>query len=143
MFFSFFKKMCCSLVLLCVTLHFLQPTLEAKDLALDYDSGCESDDDVDYDDEDEAEDDDNLDPFSTAPPRAANTQHSDPNSYAWTLIRYACVKLAQTTLERFIAMAGIELPGNAVCISTHMYWVGPKNCPMPSPFSPGTSPLCA
>ena len=92
-----------------------QPNLSDKDrAAFGYDSGDEDGDEDssdpfgdDYDDED----DEDLDPFSNAPPPADNVQHSDPNSFAWCLMRYASIRLAQKTLEKFIGMAGIELPG--------------------------------
>lgn len=85
----------------------LQPLLDAKDLDIDYDSGEDSDGD-DADSDDAFEDDD---PFSNIPPPAENREHCDPNSYSWCLMRYAAIKLAQNVLERFIAMAGIEIPG--------------------------------
>lgn len=84
-----------------------QPLLDAKDLDIDFDSATESDDDGD-DDDDAFEDDD---PFSTAAPPAENTEHANPNSYSWCLMRYACIRLAQNMLEKFVATAGIEIPG--------------------------------
>ena len=86
-----------------------QPLLEGKDVEIDYDSGGEKDDDDDEeDDEDPFEDDD---PFSNAPPPAENMEHSNPSSYSWCLMRYACIRLAQNVLERFLAVAGIEMAG--------------------------------
>ena len=73
---------------------------------LDYDSGVESDHDGDVDDIDDEDD----DPFSNVPPKAANTQHSDPDSYAWSIIRLAALNLAQKNVETFLLTAGIELP---------------------------------
>jgi hypothetical protein len=84
-----------------------QPLLEGKDLDIDYDSGEESDD-VDEDDDDAFEDDD---PFSNNPPPTENLEHSNPNSYSWCLMRYAVIRLAQKVLEKFINIAGVEMPG--------------------------------
>ncbi len=83
---------------------FLQPLLDSKDLEIDVDSNVDSDVDDDFSDEDD-------DPFSNAPPREENVQHSNPNSYAWCLMRYACIKLAQGILERFLQLAGVEASG--------------------------------
>ena len=73
---------------------------------IDYDSGEESDHDGVIDDLDDEDD----DPFSNVPPKAANTQHSDPDSYAWAIIRLAVLNLAQKNIECFLLTAGIELP---------------------------------
>lgn len=43
--------------------------------------------------------------------RRENTEHSNPNSYSWSVMRLAIVKLAQTHLRDFIDIAGIELQG--------------------------------
>lgn len=91
----------------------LQPLLEGKDSEIDYDSGGEMDEDEE-DDEDPFEDDD---PFSNAPPPAENVEHSNPSSYSWCLMRYACIRLAQNVLERFIAVAGIEMAGELEALS--------------------------
>ena len=89
-------------------MHCLQPLLEGKDSEIDYDSSGEVDIDDEEDDDDAFEDDD---PFSNAPPPSENLEHSNPNSYSWCLMRYACIRLAQNVLERFIAVAGIEMAG--------------------------------
>ena len=81
----------------------LQPLLDGKDLDIDLDSTADSDEE-----EEDYEDDD---PFSNAPPKDANCQHSDPNSYAWCLMRYACITLSQDLLERFLSLAGVESSG--------------------------------
>ena len=41
-------------------------------------------------------------------------EHSDPNSYSWCLMRYAVIRLAQQILEKFINVAGIEMPGEEI-----------------------------
>ena len=100
--------------------------MDGKDLDIDVDSTADSDNESEYDDEDD-------DPFSNIPPRYyplwigknfktflytsfrifrdENVQHSDPNSYAWCLMRYACIHIAQGILERFLSLAGVEPSG--------------------------------
>ena len=73
---------------------------------LDYDSGVESDHEGELEDIEDEDD----DPFSNVPPKAANTQHTDPDSYAWSIIRLAALNLAQKNVETFLLTAGIELP---------------------------------
>eukprot|EP00094_Tigriopus_californicus_P002839 TCALIF_02737-PA protein Name:"Similar to DMXL1 DmX-like protein 1 (Homo sapiens)" AED:0.22 eAED:0.22 QI:0/0.72/0.68/1/1/1/19/158/2211 len=82
-----------------------KPVLDPKDQEIDCDS-VEEPDENDSDD-DTFEDDD---PFSNIPLPAENREHSNANSYSWCLMRYASIRLAQGILEKFISMAGIELP---------------------------------
>uniref|UniRef100_A0A182TC51 RAVE complex protein Rav1 C-terminal domain-containing protein n=1 Tax=Anopheles maculatus TaxID=74869 RepID=A0A182TC51_9DIPT len=73
----------------------------------------------DLDDEDEDEDVFN-DPLNNDPKasqvsaavrkhRLENTEHSNPNSYSWCIMRYALIRVAQNQLQSFIAIAGIEM----------------------------------
>jgi hypothetical protein len=88
-----------------VTKLLTKPVLEADLAAVDYDSGGESDLEEDLDDYD-----DDDDPFSMAPVRAAeNQEHSDPDSYAWAVIRLAIINMAQKNIEQFLSIAGIEM----------------------------------
>ena len=41
-----------------------------------------------------------------------NTEHSNPYSYAWVIMRLAVMKLVQDQLQDFLNVAGIELQGN-------------------------------
>lgn len=43
--------------------------------------------------------------------RRENTEHSNPNSYSWIIMRLAIMKLAQNQLQEFINIAGIEMQG--------------------------------
>lgn len=43
--------------------------------------------------------------------RRENTEHSNPHSYSWNIMRLAIMKLAQSQLQEFINIAGIELQG--------------------------------
>ncbi|XP_040565654.1 dmX-like protein 2 isoform X5 [Lepeophtheirus salmonis] len=69
-----------------------------------YDSGAESEleDEDDFDEHD--------DPFSNAPPKEENIEHLDPESFSWTLMRFAVIRLSQDILEKFLTVAGIEIP---------------------------------
>ena len=78
--------------------------MDGKDLDIELDSTADSE-------KEDTEDEDDDDPFSNAPPRDENNQHSDPNSYAWCLMRYACITLAQGLLEKFLCLAGVEASG--------------------------------
>lgn len=43
--------------------------------------------------------------------RRENTEHSNPYSYSWNVIRLAVMKLSQHQLQEFIGIAGIEMQG--------------------------------
>lgn len=43
--------------------------------------------------------------------RRENTEHSNPHSYSWMIMRLAIMKLAQNQLQEFINVAGIEMQG--------------------------------
>lgn len=43
--------------------------------------------------------------------RRENTEHSNPYSYSWNVMRLAVMKLSQHQLQEFIGIAGIELQG--------------------------------
>jgi hypothetical protein len=47
--------------------------------------------------------------------------HKDPNSYAWLLIRFACVVQQLDNLKRFLAVSGFELSGNLAQIENLLY----------------------
>ena len=72
---------------------------------IDYDSGVESEHEGDMDDYEDEDD----DPFSNVPPRMANTEHTDPDSYAWAVLRLTVLHLAQKNIEQFLLTAGIDL----------------------------------
>ena len=82
--------------------------LDSRDLDIDVDSNAEDSDDDNEDDEDEDDD-----PFSNvrAFAKDENVEHSNPHSFAWCLMRHACIVLAQQNLEKFLSMAGIEYSG--------------------------------
>lgn len=43
--------------------------------------------------------------------RRENTEHSNPNSYSWCVMRLALIRVAQNHLQTFINVAGIEMQG--------------------------------
>ena len=123
-----------------VWLLFLQPLLDGKDLDIEVDSTADSDSEEYFDEDDEDDDPFANIPIKVFPVplfffpsyfrkfpsnwfffcettiliflKDENNQHSDPNSYAWCLMRYASIHLAQGILERFLSLAGVEPSGN-------------------------------
>ncbi|XP_055631831.1 dmX-like protein 2 isoform X2 [Toxorhynchites rutilus septentrionalis] len=83
----------------------------------DYDSAdsAVSDLDEDEDDEDVFNDPLNNDPkahqvsAAVRKHRRENTEHSNPNSYSWCILRQALIRVAQNHLQSFINVAGIEM----------------------------------
>ncbi|KAJ8249356.1 hypothetical protein GJAV_G00233900 [Gymnothorax javanicus] len=65
------------------------------------DSGLLCDSDESGASEDEEDEDDFL-------PDTKRTEHSDPNSYSWTLMRLAMVKLALHNINTFLPVTGLE-----------------------------------
>lgn len=93
-------------------------------LSLDYDEDeYDSADSLSSDIEEEDDDDDVFaDPLNNDPKasqasaamkkhRRENTQHSNPYSYSWLIMRTAILRIAQNQLQDFIAVAGIEMQG--------------------------------
>lgn len=89
----------------------------------DYDSADStvSDLDEDEDDEDVFADPLNNDPKKSQKAaaikkhRKENSEHTNPNSLSWCILRCAIIKHAQTQLQSFIKVAGLELPELPVC----------------------------
>ncbi|KXJ76162.1 hypothetical protein RP20_CCG010172, partial [Aedes albopictus] len=89
----------------------------------DYDSAdsAVSDLDDDEDDEDVFNDPLNNDPkanqvsAAVRKHRRENTEHSNPNSYSWCVMRLALIRVAQNHLQTFINVAGIEMQELPVC----------------------------
>ncbi|EEC14047.1 dual oxidase maturation factor, putative [Ixodes scapularis] len=92
-----------------------KPSLPDQWGPLDYDSAesVPSDEEEAGEDEDEDHDEDDVFGDLTADRRrasqASRLEQLDPGSYAWALMRYATLKLAQHSLRDFLAVAGIEL----------------------------------
>lgn len=84
----------------------------------DYDSADSICSDVDEDEDDDVF----ADPLNNDPKvsqasaalkkhRKENTEHSNPYSLSWLIMRYAILKIAQNQLQEFISIAGIEMQG--------------------------------
>ncbi|XP_017781826.1 PREDICTED: dmX-like protein 2 isoform X2 [Nicrophorus vespilloides] len=69
---------------------------------------------VDFDDvssDSESEEEDVFDgPAPGASTRTANTEHSDPNSYSWLVLKLAVLRIVQQRLQDFLGVAGLETP---------------------------------
>ncbi|CAH2049435.1 unnamed protein product, partial [Iphiclides podalirius] len=98
---------------MCSILTFLltKPTPEQDPENNDYDSAESGADDA----EDSASEPDDDDIFDTSANKSekrrkgANTEHSDPDSYSWHVMRVAVLRLAQTKLQQFLQLCGIEM----------------------------------
>jgi DmX-like protein len=83
----------------------------------DYDSAdsAVSDLDEDEDDEDVFADPLKDDPKKTKKSRKENVEHLNPNSMSWLILRTAIIKHAQSQLQSFITVAGLEVQELPVC----------------------------
>ncbi|XP_035791967.1 dmX-like protein 2 isoform X1 [Anopheles albimanus] len=89
----------------------------------EYDSADSATSDMEEDEEDEDVFNDplNNDPKASQVSAAVrkhrldNTEHSNPNSYSWCIMRFALIRVAQSQLQQFIAIAGIEMQELPVC----------------------------
>lgn len=106
-----------------VSYFLTKPSLSGDTNEDDYDSADSAVSDLDDDEDDE---DVFADPLSndvkksqTAAAikkhRKENTEHLNPNSMSWCILRCAIVKHAQNQIQAFIAVAGLELPELPVC----------------------------
>ena len=87
---------------------------------IDYDSATSVASDPDDASEPEDLDEDIFDEKPRKSSRdATNTEHSDPSSYSWGILRYAIIRVALGFLENFFKIAGIELQGRKpfACLS--------------------------
>jgi len=96
---------------ICTELYF-QPQLPAEAESVDYDSADSAVSDLEIEEEEE----DVFDGTATNPkvPDRENTEHSNPSSYSWCLMRLAIMKLVQHQLQDFLSVAGIEIPGEEI-----------------------------
>jgi hypothetical protein len=89
-----------------------QPQLPAEAESVDYDSADSAVSDLD----DEEEEEDVFEGTTANPkvPDRENTEHSNPSSYSWCIMRLAIMKLVQHQLQDFLSVAGIEIQGEQV-----------------------------
>ena len=87
----------------------MQPRIENEYAdEIDYDSSDSAVSDLDSSEEEEDVFDTNAKPKSKP---KDNTEHSNPNSYSWCILRLAIVKILQQQMQDFLAVAGIEMQG--------------------------------
>lgn len=100
-----------------VSYFLIKPKLRGDNEEDGYDSADSTVSDLESDEEEE---DVFADPLSNDPKvnttsdalkkhRRENTEHSNPHSYSWAVMRLAIVKIAQIQLKEFIDVAGIEV----------------------------------
>jgi hypothetical protein len=93
-----------------VNICYLQPQLPAEAEYVDYDSADSAISDLD-DEEEEDVFDGTTTATNTKGPDKENTEHSNPSSYSWCVMRLAIMKLVQHQLQDFLSVAGIEIQG--------------------------------
>nr|XP_024216080.1 dmX-like protein 2 isoform X4 [Halyomorpha halys] len=91
-----------------------KPILSDDAQLLDYDSGGSERSDSESEGED-VFDADRCDTHSITDTRKDNTEHSNPNSYSWAVMRLAVIRVIRGQLQDFIAVAGIEVQELPVC----------------------------
>lgn len=91
----------------------IKPQLPAETECVDYDSADSAVSDLEVEEEEE----DVFEGTAGNPkvPDRENTEHSNPSSYSWCLMRLAIMKLVQHQLQDFLSVAGIEIPELPVC----------------------------
>lgn len=106
-----------------VSYFLTKPSLTGDTGEDDYDSADSAVSDLDEDEDDE---DVFADPLSNDPKksqtaaaikkhRKENTEHTNPNSLSWCILRCSVVKHAQNQIQSFINVAGLELQELPVC----------------------------
>ena len=96
---------------ICMELYF-QPQLPAEAESVDYDSADSAVSDLYIEEEEE----DVFEGTATnhKVPDRENTEHSNPSSYSWCVMRLAIMKLVQYQLQDFLNVAGIEMQGEEI-----------------------------
>ncbi|KAG5673298.1 hypothetical protein PVAND_003358 [Polypedilum vanderplanki] len=106
-----------------VSYFLTKPSLSGDKYEDDYDSADSAVSDLDDDDDDE---DVFADPLTNDPKKLQtaaaikkhkkeNTEHTNPNSLSWCILRLAIIKHIQNQLHSFINIAGLELQELPVC----------------------------
>lgn len=96
-----------------VSYFLIKPQLPAEAESVDYDSADSAVSDLDIEEEEE----DVFEGTATNPkaPDRENTEHSNPSSFSWCVMRLAIMKLVQHQLQDFLNVAGIEMQELPVC----------------------------
>ncbi|XP_073977920.1 rabconnectin-3 alpha isoform X3 [Rhodnius prolixus] len=90
-----------------------KPSLPEEAQDVDYDSAGSNVSDLSDEDEEDVFDGDGKD--SRINPNKDNTEHSNPNSYSWAVMRLAVLRIIQNQLQDFLNVAGIEIQELPVC----------------------------
>nr|CAD7199839.1 unnamed protein product [Timema douglasi] len=93
----------------------LQPQLPLEDEEVDYDSADSAVSDLDSEEDEDVFDGSAINPVCVGRSKENNTEHCDPNSYSWCVLRLALMKVVQGQLQDFLQVAGIELQELPVC----------------------------
>lgn len=87
---------------------------------VDYDSADSAVSDLSEDEEEDVFDGDSIrDKPSIV--NKENTEHSNPQSYSWCIMRLAIIKLCQGHLQDFLNIAGIETQGTCIILKLHNF----------------------
>nr|XP_029512747.1 dmX-like protein 2 [Oncorhynchus nerka] len=75
-----------------------------------------------YDSDESGEEDDDDDDDDAFLSDTQMTEHSDPNSYSWSLIRLVMVKLALHNVKTFLPLTGLDFTGTQTHTHTRVDW---------------------
>jgi len=79
---------------------------------VDYDSADSAVSDLSEDEDEDCDIFDNTQDNKSKTGKTENTEHSNPYSYAWMVMRLAIMQLVQEQLHAFLTVAAIDLQGN-------------------------------
>ena len=100
----------------------LQPQLPAEAAeGVDYDSADSAVSDLDDEEEEEDVFEGTTSSANPKVPDRENTEHSNPSSYSWCVMRLGIMKLVQQQLQEFLNVAGIEIQGKKLFIFSSKY----------------------
>lgn len=83
---------------------------------VDYDSADSAVSDLSEDEDEDCDVFDNTQDNKSKTAKSENTEHSNPYSYAWMVMRLAIMQLVQEQLHGFLTIAAIDLQGNIIYI---------------------------
>lgn len=89
-----------------------QPNLATEVQDVDYDSADSAVSDLSEDEDEDCDIFDNTQDNKSKSGKTENTEHSNPYSYAWMVMRLAIMQLVQEQLHAFLTVAAIDLQGN-------------------------------
>ncbi|KAK6643958.1 hypothetical protein RUM43_000223 [Polyplax serrata] len=100
-----------------ISYFLIKPNLPKIDAAEvdDYDSADSAVSDLDEDEEEEDVFDNNEALKREKRRTQENTEHSNPFSYSWSIMRLAVLKLVQLQMQEFLGIAGLEMQELPVC----------------------------